>query len=205
MAKRTFVDGDEDHTDGGFRNIADHIYEFCWPDAVIVPDETTIIRYTYDGRSEYDTISARVPVGGSSVVISADIEETPTALAFTIRQEADYSDDANMDDIGPIRVDTSIDITAATSLAFGARRKISLKTYEDDVTFTGTARYVAVSGQPTQYDLYITITSASTDDAIAKAGDYGWDIEALFSGGKIRPVISGELTLKRSMIAHASP
>ena len=60
-------------------------------------------------------------------------------------------------------------------------------------------------GQPTQYDLYITITSASTDDAIAKAGDYGWDIEALFSGGKIRPVISGELTLKRSMIAHASP
>ena len=69
-------------------------------------------------RPDTTFIESRVTSAGSSVVISADIEETPTALAFTIRQEADYSDDANMDDIGPIRVDTSIDITAATSLAF---------------------------------------------------------------------------------------
>jgi len=61
----TLVNGGVTHADGGFRSLGGNVYEFCWPDAVVVAGESTLTRYVYDGATKYDAIEARLPVVGS--------------------------------------------------------------------------------------------------------------------------------------------
>lgn len=69
------ISGTSTHADGGFRVLADNVYEFCWPDAVIVPGESVLLRYVYDGVAVYDVVSARLPRDVTATQVAAALTE----------------------------------------------------------------------------------------------------------------------------------
>lgn len=91
----TLVAGGTAYVASGFRSLGGNIYEVHWPDAAIVSGQSTLIRYTYDGVTRYDVISARLPSltlgggGGGSANVESGLFAGSTIRVF---QDDDYSD-----------------------------------------------------------------------------------------------------------------
>ena len=83
----TLVAGGTSYTSGGFRELGDGVYEICWPNAAIVADESTAIRYTYDGAKHADHLEARLPATTTgvhliTVTIQRDTDSAPVSGAI---------------------------------------------------------------------------------------------------------------------------
>jgi len=74
------VAGSSTHTDGGFRSLGGNVYEFCWPDSVVVASESTLLRYVYDSKTHYDVISARLPQDISATDIAAALSQVQLSV-----------------------------------------------------------------------------------------------------------------------------
>ncbi|MEM9827845.1 MAG: prolyl oligopeptidase family serine peptidase [Planctomycetota bacterium] len=136
-------------------------------------------------------------------VISADNSDPDDAGHFTIDQLSDYENDNQVFPIGPIRIETTKPVTDAT-LFFGATRSRGRNFFDSNPSvtrnpihhFTGTAYVVAVPGESNQYDVFIEIDRNETN---IPAGDFGWDVDAVFSDNDVTTICRGTLTLRQSM------
>jgi hypothetical protein len=109
----SLVDGSSTHADGGFRLLAGNVYEFCWPDAVVVAGESTLVRYVYDGVTRYDVIESRLS-GDNRVVLTQQVIDTVIAQESgevpTIRRGTQWTSTI-----------TIPSITGATAIYFGLK------------------------------------------------------------------------------------
>lgn len=148
----SLVDGTSAHTDGGFRSLGGHVYEFCWPDAVVVPGEATLVRYVYDGVTRYDVIEARIA--------PLDPTELAQALATEIGATADELAQAVATRLSAIQlsVQQQITISGGTQLSV---------VQGDDYTRVGVRIDLDTSGLPdpdedlSEYKFVIAIQAAN--------------------------------------------
>lgn len=205
----TLASGGTTYTSGGWREFGDGVYELCVPNTAIVAGEITLIKLTYSTNDPlYDRIEARLPPVSRTVVVDATVPvsggEEEEVLYFEVNQLDDYDYESAVGAIGPIRVETTLDLGAADTIRFGATRKTGLGRYKDTEHFEGTVTAEAVVGVDDTYDIYIDVTDTELD---VEPGRYGWDIEAIFGTGPTaltRTFLSGECDVNKSMGNHSA-
>ena len=135
-----------------------------------------------------------------SIVVDANTPIVTEGLSFSLTAKDDFEDNADITPIGPIRIETDLDLLRVTNpptLRFGATQRLGSRL--STTTFIdGTAYAEAVAGEPNQFDIYIEVDKA----ALSKPpGAYSWDVEAVFGASTqdVRTLVDGLLTLKASM------
>jgi len=132
------------------------------------------------------------------VVLSSQFPEIETGPYFEITQSDDYSVGSEAGPIGPIIVITEIDLTEAVSIRFGATRNTGTDRFKDNIAFEGTAT-ATPTGTLNEYNVVIEITN---EELVVEHGLYGWDVEALFPGSRVRTFLNGTCTVLKSMGNH---
>jgi len=173
-------------TERGFVEFDSGEYQIGLPNAAIVPGGRTEIRFQYDGgKKQYtaiDAVNVSVFRAKGPIVVAADLPGVPTDdngnLFFAIVQGDDYNDLNARGPIGPITVETDIDLlddTIVDWLRFGAT--LLNGTRLTDTHIVGTA-YAEATAEPNQYNVFIELASEQTD---RPAGYYRWAIRAIMA------------------------
>lgn len=174
-------------TSGGFVEFDDGEYQIGIPNAAIVPGDRTEVRFQLgSGPKQYaaiDAVNVSVFRARGPSVVAATLPGVPSGedgnLFFTIVQRDDYNDDNDRGPIGPITVETPIDLdnpAVVDRVRFGATRLNGSRL--TTTHFIGTA-FVEATATPNEYNVFIELTSEETD---SEPGYYRWDVEAVLVG-----------------------
>ena len=187
-------------SDGGWYHLGDGIYQLGLPNAAIVPGDRTLIRLTYDGRKQYDAIdaiAASVLKAKGPVVLQAvlpTVADTGDMLYFEITARDDYENDNPRGAIGPITVETEIDLlnsAVVDRIRFGACRLYGSRVVRDN-DFVGTC-FAEAGDAPDTYNIYIELTKDQTNREPAY---YRWDVEAVLVDNDVVTLTPGENRLR---------
>jgi len=171
-------------TSSGFVEFDDGEYQIGLPNAAIVPGDRTEVRFQYTGAPKQyaaiDAVNVSVFRARGPIVVAAELPGVPSSesgnLFFTIVQRDDYNDDNERGPIGPITVETVVDLdneAVVDRVRFGATRLNGSRL--STTHFIGTA-FVEATANPNEYNVFIELTSEETD---REPGYYRWDVEAV--------------------------